>query len=122
MSAVLRKSALSQFGLKCREVRAARGKSLAEQAVGMQLLPSDISRVETGELVPNEDYINRLGAWLKLDALELSKFRVFARDKNNVVQFRPSRAHQESRKLFRKAHQLTPDQIRSLRPPSQDNK
>src|SRR3569833_1280264 len=104
MSLALRKSTLSQFGLKCREVRFARGLSLADQAIGMSMLPSEISGVETGGAAPTEDYIVRFGAWLKLDALELSKFRVFARDGNNVVSFKASKAHQESRKLFRRVN------------------
>lgn len=121
MSPAARKSTLSQFGLKCREARVARGLSLADQASGMRLLASEISGVEeAGGTVPTEEYIARFGAWLELDALELSKFKVFARERNNVVPFKPSKAHQESRRLFRKVNQFTPAQIRNLRPPLQD--
>src|SRR5690606_36315351 len=87
MSRASRKSSLSLFGLKCRELRLARGLSLADQSNGMKMLPSEISGVEAGDVAPTADYITRFGAWLKLDALELSKFKVFARHGDNVVSF-----------------------------------
>lgn len=111
-----RKSTLTQFGLKCREARAKHSRSIADQAIAMDVLPSEISQIEMGESLPSMSYVQKFGQWMGFDALEISKFRVFARPVNNVVQFRPNKIHQESRKLFRRVNQLSPEEIRNLRP------
>lgn len=113
MAASPRKGTLTQFGLKCRETRQQFGKTVAEQATSLGMKPSDISKIEMGISPVTAEYIEKFGKWLKLGDLATSTFKVFART-NNVVPFRPNKAHQEARKLFRRVNQLSPSEIRKL--------
>ena len=108
-----RKSTLTQFGLECREARRQFGKTVADQAAFLGIKPSEITKIEMGELPVTRDYIERFGNWLDLGDLYKSKFRVYSRT-DNVVPFRPNKSHQEARKLFRKVNQLSPSEIRKL--------
>lgn len=110
-----RATTLTPFGLKAREYRIAFGKSIGDQAEAFSVSPSDVSSIETGQTIPDADYIERFCTWLglgKLDESILGKLASYTGD--NTVRFKLPREHRDTRRLFRKINRLTPAQIRNL--------
>lgn len=54
------------FGTACRQLRASRSKTMADQAADLGYSVSFISQVETGRRRPPPDYVARFAEWLQL--------------------------------------------------------
>ena len=110
-------SALTEFGMKCRVLRSARGLLMVDQARAMKKSSAFISAVETGAKSIPPDYIDALAEWLKLSATELRDVHEAANATPKVVKLRAKNG--ETAKLVvefaASIEKLTTRQIKELR-------
>ena len=62
--------ALTQFGRRCRELRAEHGKLVRQQAHSFRCEPSEICAIEFGKKDIPVEWAPRVANWLQLDAKE----------------------------------------------------
>jgi transcriptional regulator with XRE-family HTH domain len=107
-------NALSRFGSYCRDIRSARGQTMARQgeALGHQI--ADISAIETGRKVPSTAYIEQLCNWLNLSPEERAEVTRRIPRNEVVIAFPRKREGSSTVKLFRKVSKMTPREIRAL--------
>ncbi len=103
-------SALTPFGLKCRELRLAADRRLLEQAAFLGLEPSTITDYETGKAVPDEHYINKVAFWLRAKPNDLQDLLNRRAKDNKIIRFSTSERNslKNSRKILNKIANLSP--------------
>jgi len=109
-------SALTRFGLLCRELRSAQNRSMGDQAKEWGCHVHYVSSVETGKIAPSDEYIEKFSRWLNLNDAQCQSLK--KRSKRNVVELRQrfSTSNQSnSMRLFRKISKMDPTQIRNFR-------
>jgi hypothetical protein len=108
---------LTEFGVKCRAIRAERGMLMVDQARAMKLSSAFISALETGTKSIPPDYVDRLGGCLKLSQRELREVQDAANANPRVVKLRPKNG--ETAKFVAEfaanIDKLTTTQIKELR-------
>ena len=77
--------------------------------------PSLITQLETGQVIPDREYVDRLSKWLRLeipDQLNLIK----GLRRANVVDLNTERRRRKGPeiKLFRRVHTMSPKEIRAI--------
>jgi transcriptional regulator with XRE-family HTH domain len=108
--------ALTRFGLLCRELRNLQNRSMGDQAKALECDIYYISGIETGKIVPPNEYIEKFGRWLSLNNTQYESLR--KRRKTNIIDLRQrfSTSNQSnSMRLFRKVSKMAPSQIRDFR-------
>ncbi|MGP0090600.1 MAG: helix-turn-helix domain-containing protein [Xanthobacteraceae bacterium] len=108
--------ALTRFGRHCRDLRLARDKTMGDQADVLRCEINYISSVETGRLLPTEQYLRALRSWLNLSAQEYTE--LLKRTRASVIQFPTSKhvaKNSSSMRLFRKISRMNPGEIRNIR-------
>ena len=110
-------AALTEFGAKCRALRSARDKLMADQAKALGVSSAFISAVETGAKPIPTDYVERVANWLSLPRREKDRLQEAAHASQKAVTIRPKSG--ESAKmvveLAKSIEHLSPVQIRKLR-------
>jgi len=103
-------SALSPFGFKCRELRLAADRRLVEQAVFLGLEPATINDFETGQAMPDENYINKVAFWLRAKPADLEVLLNRRAKDCKIVNFSVSERNslKKSRKILNKIANLSP--------------
>jgi hypothetical protein len=109
--------ALTEFGTECRKLRAARGYLMVHQANALQVSSAFISAVETGRKAIPADYVDGVGAWLKLSATELARLKDAAIGSAKVVKIQTTDANKAKlvAELKESVEKLSARQIRELR-------
>ena len=109
--------ALTEFGERCRALRTARDRLMADQARAMGVSSAFISAVETGGKAIPADYVDRIVAWLTLTRQEHSALREAADASAKVVKVRPTNGASAKMvvELAASIERLTPRQIRQVR-------
>ena len=110
---------LSRFGLRCRDLRLARGFTMGDQAQRTGYSVDEISSLECGSGTPSDMYLQTFRDWMRLDEDE---FRDLKRKiRSNVIELSRIKSMGEkgrTMRLFRKISKMDPDQIRAFnRPP-----
>ena len=111
-------SALTRFGEHCRDLRRLHGKNMLDQAAALGLPVHQISSIETGEIIPKDDYLRKLADWLSLNEREQQELRKRVQAKNNIISFPGKTAVAEkttTMRLFRKISKMKPREIRRFR-------
>jgi hypothetical protein len=109
-------SALTRFGLYCRDLRTTHNKDMGAQAEALGFEVSHISSIETGRIAPPAGYATRLAKWLNLDQRQFDE--LVKRTPGNVIPFRNRGSvsnNSSSMRLFRRVSKMDSDQIRRFR-------
>lgn len=111
-------SALTRFGEYCRDLRRLQGKNMLDQAQGVGLLVHQISSIETGQISPTDDYVQKLSDWFGLNERQIQELKKRVPQSNNVISFSDKKAAIEkgtTMRLFRKISKMKPQEIRRFR-------
>jgi transcriptional regulator with XRE-family HTH domain len=102
-------SALTPFGLKCRELRLGADRRVIEHADALSITAAEITDYETGREVPSEEYIRATAYWLKIRPEDLEVLLRRRSRPGQVVKFTESeeRELKKSRKTLRKVNSLS---------------
>lgn len=103
------------FGTVSQALRVKYGKRIIDQAEALNVSPSYISNIETGQIQPDQGYVERISSWLHLDILEkLTLIKGLRRA--TVVDFDAEKRRRKgpTLKLYRQIHTLSPAEIRSV--------
>jgi transcriptional regulator with XRE-family HTH domain len=73
-----KESALTDFGIRCREYRTLAGFVVADQAEKMGFRPSEISMIEQGKMPVTAEYLGSFCYWLRIDANGRSELEKYA--------------------------------------------
>jgi transcriptional regulator with XRE-family HTH domain len=109
---------LSRFGQRCRDLRAAKGLTMGDQAERIGCSVNEISTIECGSRTPSDEYLESFREWIKLDDDEFRDLKKKIR--SNVVELNRIKSMGEngrSMRLFRKISKMNPDQIRAFNKP-----
>lgn len=108
-------SIVTGFGTVAQEMRVKYGKRILDQAEALGVTPSYVTQLETGEIGPDRDYVEKLTKWLKLDIPEQLVLIKGLRHAN-VVDLSAERRRRKGPeiKLFRRLHSMTPKEIRAM--------
>ena len=82
-------AALTEFGSKCRALRSARDKLMADQAKALGVSSALISAVETGAKPIPAHYIERVADWLSLPRGEKDRLQEGRDASRKAVTIRP---------------------------------
>ena len=102
-------SALTPFGLKCRELRLKMDRRVIEHADALKLEPAEITDYETGQKIPSEEYVRQTAFWLRVQPVELESLLLRRPVEGRVIKFtdRERRSLRESNRLLQKAPSLS---------------
>jgi transcriptional regulator with XRE-family HTH domain len=109
-------SALTRFGLLCRDLRGSQDRTMGDQAEALQCDVCYISAVETGRTPPSDEYVEKFGRWLNLEDSQYQTLK--KRSKATVIDMRhrfSTSNRSNSMRLFRKISKMDPSQIRNFR-------
>jgi len=108
-------SVVTGFGTIVQAIRVKHGKRILDQADALGVTPSYITQLETGEIGPDREYVEKLATWLKLDLPDqLTLIKGLRRA--NVVDLNAERRRRKGPeiKLFRRLHSMSPKEIRAI--------
>lgn len=111
-------SALTRFGEHCRDLRRLHGKNMLDQAAALGLPVHQISSIETGQVLPKDDYVGKFANWLSLNEREQHELKKRIPISDNVISFPGKTAVAEkttTMRLFRKISKMKPREIRRFR-------
>ena len=107
-------NALNRFGSFCRDARAKHGKTMAAQSDALGQDVTEISAIETGRVLPSEDYVRRFCDWLDVAPVQRAEFAKRVPHTTNVIVFPRNGNTSSTIRLFRKISKMTPTEIRAL--------
>jgi transcriptional regulator with XRE-family HTH domain len=91
---------------------------MLDQAEGVGLLVHQISSIETGQIYPTDDYVQKLSDWFGLNERQMQELKKRVPQSNNVISFSAKKAIIEkatAMRLFRKISKMKPQEIRRFR-------
>jgi transcriptional regulator with XRE-family HTH domain len=94
---------------------------MLEQAEALKIPTSVISSIETGERLPDFQYLSGFAKWLDLPVRQQADLQKIVERRDNVILFPRSKPNQSSTtvRFFRKLSKMGPNQIRKLKPPKE---
>ena len=107
-------NALNRFGSFCRETRAKHGLTMAAQAEALSQDVTDISSIETGKVVPTDNYVRQFCDWLKIPPGKRAEFEKRVPQSATVISFPRKKDVSSTVRMFRKVSKMTPAEIRKL--------
>lgn len=111
--------ALSTFGLRLREHRQEKGRTIGDLADYVKMEPYEVSLFETGEKTAGLEYVRKVGQWLELSPLDVAELVHLARHKRSyrALQYYKCNkiVHSGAQKALQKLGNLGPAGIRCLK-------
>jgi transcriptional regulator with XRE-family HTH domain len=108
-------NALNHFGQLARQLRAAKGLTMADQAERLNCSPSQISELETGNTRPSIQFVKQFADWIGADLLEEQSLVKAVTIVGNVVALDSVRKSKSQKRLYRRLNKLSPSEIRAFR-------
>src|SRR5690349_18102935 len=111
------KDRLTQFGVKCRELRARYGLTMGDQARALKLSVAYISAIERGKRSIPEDFAGRLCEWMSLSPEDGGTVQELASAERRVVKVFPKNREQAllAQEFAQDLSGLSPSHARQLR-------
>src|SRR4051794_6659404 len=102
-------SALTPFGLKCRELRFNAGRRVIEHADQLGIEAAEISEYETGRKVPGEEYVRRTAYWLRTSPGDLECLLARRPNDASIIDFdqHETKALTRSRRSLKKIRKVS---------------
>ena len=107
---------LVSFGQLSKSYRIAKKVRIADQAEALNVKSYEISAYETGEKIPPQSYVDKLAAWLSLDFRQKALLLRSIRSAVVIDLKAEKKKREETVRLFRRIHKMTPSEIRGIRP------